>query len=76
MGDAVFRCVHEAGGADSLGYLRVVAASPQTHPCPHCGKTFEAALLGPNTARAGYKCPHCKLFVPVARAEDPQRDAA
>jgi len=53
-----------------------VAAPHETHLCPHCGKTFEADLLGPDTARAGYKCPHCRLFVPVARAEEPQPDAA
>jgi tRNA(Ile2) C34 agmatinyltransferase TiaS len=39
--------------------------------CPHCRKPFEAALLagGPERHR-GFKCPHCKLFVPESRAED------
>ena len=39
--------------------------------CPHCRKTFTAELLagGPERHR-GYKCPHCKLFVPESRAED------
>jgi hypothetical protein len=39
--------------------------------CPHCHKTFSAELLagGPERHR-GYKCPHCKLFVPESRAED------
>jgi DNA-directed RNA polymerase subunit RPC12/RpoP len=39
--------------------------------CPHCHRTFSAELLasGPERHR-GYKCPHCKLFVPESRAED------
>ncbi len=39
--------------------------------CPHCHKTFRPRLLagGPERHR-GYKCPHCKLFVPESRAED------
>jgi len=45
--------------------------------CPHCRKSFNANLLGPETARAGYKCPHCRLFVPLGRAEEPEHtDAA
>jgi hypothetical protein len=39
--------------------------------CPHCHKSFRPHLLagGPQRHR-GYKCPHCKLFVPESRAED------
>jgi tRNA(Ile2) C34 agmatinyltransferase TiaS len=39
--------------------------------CPHCHRTFSAALIagGPERHR-GFKCPHCKLFVPESRAED------
>jgi DNA-directed RNA polymerase subunit RPC12/RpoP len=37
--------------------------------CPHCKKPFMADLLGPDTERAGSKCPHCKLFVPLERGE-------
>ena len=40
--------------------------------CPHCKKKFEAALLGEDAEAAryrGFKCPHCKLFVPADRAE-------
>jgi endogenous inhibitor of DNA gyrase (YacG/DUF329 family) len=38
--------------------------------CPHCHKTFEAEPIdGGDAARYhGFKCPHCKLFVPLARA--------
>jgi len=37
--------------------------------CPHCKKTFTAELIVGETERhRGFKCPHCKLFVPVDRA--------
>jgi len=32
--------------------------------CPHCHKPFTAPLLeGTSLRHAGFKCPHCKLFV-------------
>jgi phage FluMu protein Com len=38
--------------------------------CPHCHKPFEAELLEGSAARyRGFKCPHCKLFVPYERVE-------
>ncbi len=37
--------------------------------CPHCKKPFTAALLSGRRAR-GFKCPHCRLFVPLERAAD------
>jgi DNA-directed RNA polymerase subunit RPC12/RpoP len=42
--------------------------------CPHCGKTFEGELLTADSSpRArGFKCPHCKLFVPYERANGPE----
>ena len=38
--------------------------------CPHCRKTFAAEPMdGGDAARyRGFKCPHCKLFVPLERA--------
>ena len=37
--------------------------------CPHCKKTFEAAVIEGSAERyRGFKCPHCRLFVPAARA--------
>jgi len=37
--------------------------------CPHCGKSFEAELLtGESDRHAGFKCPHCRLFVAYDRA--------
>jgi hypothetical protein len=49
------------------------AQSFQPVVCPHCGKEFEAELLVASDApeSRGFKCPHCRLFVPVERAKDP-----
>jgi endogenous inhibitor of DNA gyrase (YacG/DUF329 family) len=39
--------------------------------CPHCGKTFEASLLGGASERnLGFKCPHCRLFVAFKPADE------
>jgi DNA-directed RNA polymerase subunit RPC12/RpoP len=38
--------------------------------CPHCKKTFNADLMAGSAERyRGFKCPHCRLFVPAARVE-------
>jgi DNA-directed RNA polymerase subunit RPC12/RpoP len=38
--------------------------------CPHCKKTFTASLIAGGAERyRGFKCPHCRLFVPAARAK-------
>ena len=37
--------------------------------CPHCGKEFEGELLASDSTAGGYKCPHCRLFVPAAHGE-------
>jgi DNA-directed RNA polymerase subunit RPC12/RpoP len=46
--------------------------------CPHCGKAFESALLpgASMSAPSGFKCPHCRLFVPLERAAEPGEPAA
>lgn len=45
--------------------------------CPHCKKQFEAELLEGSAARySGFKCPHCRLFVPLERAEATAEDRA
>lgn len=37
--------------------------------CPHCGKAFQSGLIDGASARhKGFKCPHCRLFVPLDRA--------
>ncbi len=42
--------------------------------CPHCHKTFRGKLLAADSPRhAGFKCPHCKLFVAYERATDDER---
>ena len=50
------------------------AASDNTHAaasCPHCHKPFSAELIAGGVERhRGFKCPHCKLFVPESRVED------
>jgi hypothetical protein len=40
--------------------------------CPHCHKSFSAEPIeGGRAARyLGFKCPHCRLFVPLHRATD------
>ena len=39
--------------------------------CPHCHKVFTAELIEGSAARyRGFKCPHCRLFVPAARTAD------
>jgi tRNA(Ile2) C34 agmatinyltransferase TiaS len=37
--------------------------------CPHCHKRFTAEELG-SGAQRGFKCPHCKLFVPEGRGAE------
>ncbi len=39
--------------------------------CPHCRKVFTPTPLPrPSVRHRGYKCPHCRLFVPLERAAD------
>lgn len=39
--------------------------------CPHCHKAFTGELIdGGATRYQGFKCPHCKLFVPFERADE------
>jgi DNA-directed RNA polymerase subunit RPC12/RpoP len=41
---------------------------PHEIVCPHCKKTFTADLIAGDAERyRGFKCPHCRLFVPAAR---------
>ena len=40
--------------------------------CPHCSRPFTATLLRGGTRR-GFKCPHCRLFVPLSRVETQER---
>jgi hypothetical protein len=39
--------------------------------CPHCNKQFQAELIpGAAPRYEGFKCPHCRLFVPYRRADE------
>jgi tRNA(Ile2) C34 agmatinyltransferase TiaS len=43
----------------------------QLTSCPHCRKSFTGELIAGGAERhRGFKCPHCKLFVPESRVED------
>jgi DNA-directed RNA polymerase subunit RPC12/RpoP len=43
--------------------------------CPHCKKKFRGELLGGKDERhRGFKCPHCRLYVPYERAETEDAD--
>jgi len=45
--------------------------------CPHCRKPFESELLtGAAERYRGFKCPHCRLFVPATKAVDTEPAAA
>jgi len=44
------------------------AEQPDEVVCPHCKKPFSADLMAGSAERyRGFKCPHCRLFVPAAR---------
>lgn len=44
--------------------------------CPHCKKHFSSQLMtGPAERHQGFKCPHCRLFVPYHRADEQDRVA-
>ena len=45
--------------------------------CPHCKKSFTAELIDGAAERyRGFKCPHCRLFVPAVRGEPEERVSA
>jgi len=38
--------------------------------CPHCNKEFSGELIEGTAERyRGFKCPHCRLFVPAERTD-------
>ena len=50
-----------------------MTSAPTSHEviCPHCKKRFRGELLeGRDERHRGFKCPHCRLFVPYARAAE------
>ncbi len=60
-------------GAASFGF---VGRTPETVDCLHCKKSFSTDVVAPNTRHEGYKCPHCKLYMPVGRTDAPVVTAA
>ncbi|HEX6491283.1 MAG TPA: hypothetical protein VF002_07900 [Gaiellaceae bacterium] len=52
------------------------AAPEQQIICPHCKKPFAGRLLSGGSRHEGFKCPHCRLFVPVERANGDGASAA
>ena len=62
-------------GRKPSGTLACVSKRPAAEDryevvCPHCHKPFEAELMDGAAERyRGFKCPHCKLFVPHTRTD-------
>jgi tRNA(Ile2) C34 agmatinyltransferase TiaS len=40
---------------------------PFTVECPHCHKPFDVDTVQGKGRIRGFKCPHCRLFVPYDR---------
>jgi DNA-directed RNA polymerase subunit RPC12/RpoP len=72
MGAAVERVDTQTEGFAPLLrslFVRESAAQTNVIVCPHCKKEFQGDLLSEGTRHEGFKCPHCRLFVPVERVE-------
>jgi tRNA(Ile2) C34 agmatinyltransferase TiaS len=41
-----------------------------TFECPHCHKSFDADVVQGAGRIRGFKCPHCRLFVPYERVAE------
>ena len=41
-----------------------------TVQCPHCHKPFETDAVQGHGRIRGFKCPHCRLFVPYDRVAE------
>jgi hypothetical protein len=41
-----------------------------TVECPHCHKPFDASAVQGKGRIRGFKCPHCRLFVPYDRVAE------
>ena len=42
--------------------------------CPHCNTSFRGELIAADESRQVFKCPNCRLFVPLERADVEERD--
>jgi tRNA(Ile2) C34 agmatinyltransferase TiaS len=43
---------------------------PFTVECPHCHKPFDVETVQGKGRIRGFKCPHCRLFVPYDRVAE------
>jgi transposase-like protein len=62
-----------------LDNVSEAAAKNEAHEltCPHCKRGFSGELLAGNAPRySGFKCPHCRLFVPLERVEETEQPSA
>jgi len=60
--------VARAAGMPQVLSPEMSETAEQQVTCPHCKKPFTATLIAGAAERyRGFKCPHCKLFVPAAR---------
>ena len=56
-----------------VGRVGEVTAAAESYEvvCPHCKRSFVAELLaGESPRQRGFKCPHCRLFVPYDRGTE------
>lgn len=63
--------VDPSTGGDPVAatFIRVSEPAAQAAEivCPHCKKPFHGQLLAEGSRHQGFKCPHCRLFVPIGR---------
>ena len=59
---------------DPATFAAMAAAPTYEVVCPHCKKPFRGELVGGDDQRQGFKCPHCRLYVPYERAETEKSD--
>jgi DNA-directed RNA polymerase subunit RPC12/RpoP len=64
-----------SGTRECLSYIHCVAEPREGTvyelTCPHCRREFSGELLQGGAERyRGFKCPHCRLFVPWERAQE------
>ncbi len=69
-------CSETGTARSSIGSFGNVSPPPTTINCVHCKKSFPMSVVGADTRHEGYKCPHCKLYMPLARAVQAAGSAA
>ena len=65
-----------ARGQIGEGNIGIHSQKRHRYSCSVCKKTFSAELIDGAAARyRGFKCPHCKLFVPAERTDADEEPA-